>query len=186
MSSFLGVTLGLYILNINSFRFKPSDLAVLHSILIRMQFDVVWKKGRLDILKLLLSWNICSQGKWLLFLNWNHGLHSNVYHPIWFKCGLMVETVQLCVAMLIDDLDLDLRPQSCRKAKYLFKNCVTKFSFDLFRWNMMCCWNFLVWCTTYSFYVVWSVFMEVSSTLVFSWNKTKILTLTWRFTNILF
>ena len=84
------------------------------------------------------------------------GMYSDIYESIWFN----------------------LRSQESKK---FFANYLTKFS--MFGWNLVCWWDLLVWWTSYSFYLVHSIFKGENLTNVISLKKkqTKPQTLTLAF-----
>ena len=48
----------------------------------------------------------------------NVGMQSDVYESIWFKCNMMIDTIDLyTVYTSLIDLNLDSRSNECNKAK---------------------------------------------------------------------
>ena len=53
--------------------------------------------------------DVVIQGTWLVLLtalkkkqnNFNIGMHSNIYKPIWFKLGVVMDTAVLCIFILV-------------------------------------------------------------------------------------
>ena len=78
--------------------------------LIRIKFDVVTKQFKLNILRVRLllskiSWNernnCCFTDTDCIKQTFNVVMHSDVYNPIWFKLGVMVDAIVLYILILV-------------------------------------------------------------------------------------
>ena len=71
-----------------------------------MKFDVVSKEFKLNTLKLSLS-EICgvkgndSCLEFAISNNFSAGMHSDIYALIWFKLGMLIETIELYILVLV-------------------------------------------------------------------------------------
>ena len=58
-------------------------------------------------------------------------MSSDVYKPVCFKRGVMIDNIELCVFVL-SDFELDSSSQGCEKAKNFLANLLTKFLINLY------------------------------------------------------
>ena len=85
---------------------KPLGFVFWHTFqLIRMKFDVVLKQFMLNILMLLwLRFNELWETAAVLLTglkDFNVGTHLAVYELFWFKLGMMIDTIELDIVMLV-------------------------------------------------------------------------------------
>ena len=134
---------------------KPIGVFFSHSFdLIGMNFDVVMKQLKLNILRLLLSrmyWNKGNNCCLLTTFNKKSvGMHSDIYKWIWIKFGMIIDVVALCIVILIWlTLTLIEYYRSAREQTLLQQ--LSPKLFNWFQWNLVHCWDLLVWWTSYSF-----------------------------------
>ena len=77
----------------------------------------------------------------------NVGMHSNVYEWIWFRLGMMIDTVQLYIMILVLlTLTLIQSHRSARKQKPIHQLSHKVFSWC--RWNLVYFQDMLVWRTS--------------------------------------
>ena len=100
--------------------------------------------------------------------DFNVDIHSDVFESIWFKLCVLIDSVEL----FIIDLDLHFKDShwSARKQKLLRQFSLKVFS--RFARNLVCCWDVLVWWTSYSCYLVHSALKGHNPIYVIS-SKTK-------------
>ena len=101
------------------------------------------------------------------------GLYSDVQELIWFELGMMIDYWTLhCDANLIS-CGVDSRSHECEKAECLHQ--LSDKVYDRFRWNLVYCWDLLVWWTSHSFYLIHSVFKGENQFAVISFEKSLVL-----------
>ena len=94
-------------------------------------------------------------------------MHLDVYKLIWFKHDMMIDTVELNISILVSVTSAFIQSsRDMRKQKLLFQLSL-KVCYQ-FGWNLVCCWELLVWWTTYSFYVIWPIFKGENPSCVVS------------------
>ena len=74
----------------------------------------------------------------LMTVSKNFGMHSHVYESIWFKVGMMIDTIELYILILtLLILTLIQGHRSTKKKKVLFQ--LSHKVFTLFGWNLAYC-----------------------------------------------
>ena len=70
-------------------------------------------------------------------------MHLDIYESVWFKLGMVIDTIVLYILTLT----LIQSHRSVRKQKLLHQ--LSKKNFNRFEWNLICCWDLLVWSHTH-------------------------------------
>ena len=126
--------------------------------------DKIWyllNQFKLHILILFLSEIYWNKGNNCCFTdhitNFNVDLHSDIHESIWFKLGLMIHTIVLYSMILLWlTLTLIQGHRSCGEQTLLLQ--LFHKVFNWFGWNVVYGCDLLVWWTSYSFYLIHSVF----------------------------
>ena len=78
--------------------------------MIRMKSDLELKKIKLNIPTYFNSgilWYKGNSCRFVIFVffavseNFNVGMHSDIYESIWFKLGMLIDTIELCILIII-------------------------------------------------------------------------------------
>ena len=111
--------------------------------MIRMKFDVVLKQCKLNSLNTYLNGKLyLIKGNNLLFY-FKVDMHSDVYELIWFQFGMMIDTTELHILILVyRTLTMVQGHRSAKKAKMCAPS-ISQF-FYLFVWNLVYCWHLIV------------------------------------------
>ena len=148
---------------------KPIGFIFSHSVqLTRMKCDVVMKQFKLHILRLpLIYWN---EGRNCCFAdciqeNFNVDMHLDVYESIWFRFGLMIDTILLYILIVVLlTLTLTLIQGHRRARKQNFRCPLPHKVFSGSEWNVVHCWDVNgMWYTA-------EMWMECGSLLRCEWN----------------
>ena len=94
----------------------------------------------------------------------------DIYQSVWFKIGMMIDTSVLCILILVSlTFSFIQGHRSVKKQKPLCQ--LSHKVFNWFEWNLVYCWDLLVWWTSYSFYLIHLVFKGENSTPVILLKK---------------
>ena len=134
---------------------KPVGFIFSHTFhLIRMKSDVVMKQFEQHIWRLLLSKIYWKKGNEFCSTNcikktFNVSVYLDIYKSVWCRIGLMIDTVVLYIFILVYlTLTVIQGHRFSRKQKLLCQ--LFHKIFNWFEWNMVYCWDLLVWWTSYS------------------------------------
>ena len=84
---------------------------------------------------------------------------------------MMIDTIELYILILVQlTFTLIQDHRSARKLKLQWQ--LSPKVFDRFGWNLIYCWDLLVWWTSYSFYLVHSVVKGKNPTCLILWKNT--------------
>ena len=130
--------------------------------LIRMQFEVVLKQFKLNVP--ILFWARFNETKEMTAVHW---LNLECWHAfgclwmIWSKLGAMIDTIVLYILILAQ---LILTLIKVRESKNFCANYLHTRFFN--QWNLAYCLDLLMWWTSYSIYLIHSIFKGENSTCV--------------------
>ena len=146
---------------------KPIGVIFLHTFhLIRTTFDVVMGLLRSKIFKTREITAVLQAAPKKSF---NIGMHSGSYEWVWFKLGIMIDTVVLYLLILVLlTLTVIRGHRSVRKQKLLHQLSHKVVSW--LEWNLIYYWD-LVWQTSYSSYLVHKIFKGKNPTFMISFKK---------------
>ena len=87
----------------------------------------------------------------------NIGLHLDIYEPIWFKLDMMTDATKLYILIIVYVTWTVIQGHRDTKKQTLLCQLSSK-DVNEFGWNLVCCWDLLIWWIWYSFYLVWWIF----------------------------